>query len=280
MNLKASEIHRRLSAIGPKKNGPVAIVFAEDEIGLAETLAHNVKLGFENLVVVSPIALMGAYGEISIIQIETKDANATRDAMNLIAQFYFDRWVFFCHNAEFLYFPFCETRTIHDFVGFLEEERRHAAFGAIIDLYPADLTAHPNGFDLATAHLDASGYYAMDRPNKDRQIEVYGGLRWRYEEYVPWERRRIDRIPLIKSQTGLEWIDDMSVNIDESNTYAAPWHHSSTVTLCSFRAAKYLRTNPEPARNIDSFIWGRSVPFDQSSEQLMRLGFMEPGQWF
>jgi hypothetical protein len=28
----------------------------------------------------------------------------------------------------------------------------------------------------------------------ERQLNFYGGLKWRYEEFVPCERRRIDRM--------------------------------------------------------------------------------------
>ena len=47
--------------------------------------------------------------------------------------------------------------------------------------------------------MDKSGYYALARKDaqnelEERQLDFYGGLRWRFEEHVPALRRRIDRI--------------------------------------------------------------------------------------
>jgi len=65
---------------------------------------------------------------------------------------------------------------------------------------------------LDSAHLDRAGYYALARmPDgkiKDRQLDFYGGLRWRFEEHVPWTRRKIDRVGLFKAKKGLELLED------------------------------------------------------------------------
>jgi hypothetical protein len=41
-----------------------------------------------------------------------------------------------------------------------------------------------------------------------------------------------------------------------------------------------LRTNPGSRHAIPTFRWPNSVRFDWTSQQLMDLGLMEPGQWF
>ena len=93
---------------------------------------------------------------------------------------------------------------------------------------------------LDNAQFDRSGYYALRRDRGrdkplDRQLDIYGGLKWRYEEHIPPENRRIDRVALFKSKPGLELRPDHTLNDEEMNTYACPWHHSLTAAIASFR---------------------------------------------
>ncbi|KKL51071.1 hypothetical protein LCGC14_2299130, partial [marine sediment metagenome] len=115
---------------------------------------------------------------------------------------------------------------------------------------------------------------------KERQLDFYGGLRWRFEEHVPKARRRIDRIALFRARKGLRLRDDHTFNDEEYNTYSCPWHHNVTSAICSFRAAKALSTNAGSRHAISSFHWVNSTRFDWTSQQLLDLGLMEPGQWF
>ena len=48
----------------------------------------------------------------------------------------------------------------------------------------------------------------------------------------------------------------------------------------SFRVAKALKYNPGSSFDVQTFAWHNSVRFDWSSQQLMDLGLIEPGQWF
>ena len=79
---------------------------------------------------------------------------------------------------------------------------------------------------------------------------------------------------------GLTLNDDHTLSDPEMNTYTCPWHHSMSATVCSFRVAKALRSNPGSRHDVDSFRWHKSTRFFWSSQQLMELGLMEPGQWF
>ena len=135
--------------------------------------------------------------------------------------------------------------------------------------------------------LDRAGYYALARPDpannghaKERQLDFFGGLRWRFEEHVPPLRRKIDRIALFRSKPGLSLREDFTFSEEEYNTYACPWHNNLTAAICSFRTAKALRTNPGSRFDIHSFKWRGSEPFRWHSQQLLDLGLMEPGQWF
>jgi hypothetical protein len=78
----------------------------------------------------------------------------------------------------------------------------------------------------------------------------------------------------------LELRPDHTFNIPEFNTYACQWHNNLTAAVCSFRTAKALKRNPSSRNAIHDFKWRSSTPFEWSSSQLMKLGMMEPGQWF
>ena len=180
-----------------------------------------------------------------------------------------------------------KTRNIREMLAFHTEERRNALLSYVVDLYADDLDQFPNAVSLDHAHLDKSGYYALGRPDpanhnhpKDRQLDFYGGLRWRFEEHVPWTRRKIDRVSLFRARPGLELRGDFTFDDEEYNTFACPWHNNLTAAVCSFRTAKALKSNPGSRYDIRDFRWHNSAPFQWHSQQLMNLGLMEPGQWF
>jgi hypothetical protein len=195
-------------------------------------------------------------------------------------------WLYYCYNAEFLFFPFCETRSITELLTFHSEERREAMLTYVVDLYADDLDQFPDAVSLDRAHLDQSGYYALARKAAKtdqpciRQLDFHGGLRWRFEEHVPKTRRRIDRIALFKAKKSLVLYGDHTFSEPEYNTFACPWHHNLTAAICSFRTAKALKHNPGSSFDIPDFRWRNSVPFEWHSRQLLDLGLMEPGQWF
>ena len=111
-------------------------------------------------------------------------------------------------------------------------------------------------------------------------FDFFGGLRWRFEEHVPADRRRIDRIGLFRAKPGLRLRGDHTFSEAEYNTYACPWHNNLTAAICSFRAAKALRTNAASRFEVGSFLWPSSERFTWGSRQLLDLGLMETGQWF
>lgn len=270
------------------KPGTTALLFVEDDVEVESSIEHAFRVGFRNVVAFRPDRLsVPARFAAQVIDVayDLFAEDAVRNAINATIAALPGRWLFPFYNAEYLFFPFCETRTVGEMIGFVTEERRTHIPAFTIDLYAPDLDAAPNGVDRAQAHLDIAGYYAMGRPGPDghpleRQLDMFGGLRWRYEEFVPENRRRIDRVGLFRAEPGLELRANWTLSNEEMNTYACPWHHSTTSAVCSFRAAKALRTNPDSAHAVHSFMWHNSRPFTWHSQQLMDLGLMEPGQWF
>jgi len=277
------DLNHFLRLQGASLPAPIAVILAEDDVELAGTIKHHADMGFGTILVIGDVAEITAENA-HIFPAQLNRLEDSIDVLNKIIAACPGKWIYYTFNAEYLYFPYCETRTIKDAITFMEEERRTAVFTYAIDLYPENLSDHGNGVDIATAHLDRNGYYGQDRfvdgEVIERQPEIFGGLRWRFEEHIPWEKRRIDRISLFKASQGLEIGPDLRLNDAEMNTISCEWHNNMTIAAMSFRVAKALMHNPGSADDINGFRWGGSRKFEWTSTQLMELGFMEPGQWF
>ncbi|MEE9428399.1 MAG: hypothetical protein V3V25_09665 [Paracoccaceae bacterium] len=270
--------------------GPIALILVEDLIEVDTTIRHHLYAGFKSVVVFGPTELDlpdDIKNEISQVNFDVSESESTVTAVNSLIDAAPGSWIYYCYNAEYLFHPFCETRNIAELLAFHTEERRDALLAYVVDLYAGDLGQYPKAVSLDDAYLDKSGYYALARTDakmrnepKERQLNFYGGLRWRFEEHIPELRRRIDRIPLFKAKPGLKLLADHSFNDEEYNTYSCPWHHNITLAIASFRTAKALKTNAGSTFDIETFKWHNSVDFKWNSQQLMDLGLMEPGQWF
>lgn len=270
--------------------GPIALIMAEDVVEVDSSLLHHLDRGFRCVVLL-------AHPEIAIrpevearvhrVDYETHQPEALQKAVNQLIVAAPGAWIYYGYNAEYLFHPFCETRNIREVLAFHSEERRDAMLSYVIDLYADDLGKHPTAVSLDDAMLDRSGYYALGRPDpanhnhpRERQLDFFGGLRWRFEEHIPPARRKIDRIALFRAKPGLVLRPDYTFSDEEYNTYACPWHHNITTAVVSFRTAKALKSNPGSRYDIHDFKWHNSTKFQWHSQQLMDLGLMEPGQWF
>ncbi len=267
--------------------GPAALIFIEDNSEVDRTIRHHRDIGFRTVVVFGPEAFQlpaELAGAVHYVPWNMSQDGATETAINRLIEACPGAWLYYCYNAEFLFFPFCETRSVGEMLAFHAEEKRDAMLTYVVDLYAADLNAHDDGVSIDDAHLDRAGYFALAREGADgpaeRQLDFFGGLRWRFEEHIPQARRRIDRIGLFRAKPGLRLRGNHTFSDEEYNTFACPWHHNLTAAICSFRAAKALRTNASSRFGIDSFHWPSSVRFEWTSRQLLDLGLMETGQWF
>lgn len=268
--------------------GPIGIILVEDDIEVESTIRHHLSCGFTALIVFASaqIAIPDQLAQqIHRVDFDTLAEDAMPQVVNTIIAASPGLWIYCCYNAEYLFYPFSEHRTVGEMVTFNTEERRHSVLTYVVDLYAADLNAHPSAVSIENAHLDRTGYYALARKDVhghdlERQLDFFGGLRWRFEEHIPKTRRRIDRIALFRAKPGLKIRNDHTFNDAEYNTYSCPWHHNLTAAICSFRTAKALKRNPGSTYDINSFHWRNSAPFDWHSHQLLDLGLMEPGQWF
>lgn len=270
------------------KKGPVALIFAEDDVELDATIRHHLNAGFLHTVVFAmpDFAIADDVGDrIVRVSYDMLTPRALEVALNAVMKATGDIWIYYCFNAEFLFYPFNELRSVGEMIAFNTQERRNSVMTYVVDLYTGDLSQNTNAVCIEDAHLDKTGYYALartDRSNNylERQLDFFGGLRWRFEEHIPALRRRIDRVSIFRNKPGLVFRPDHTFNDPEYNTYACPWHNSLTAAVCSFRTAKALKRNPGSTFEIHTFMWHNSAPFEWHSQQLLDLGLMEPGQWF
>ncbi|PID36104.1 MAG: hypothetical protein CR993_07045 [Rhodobacterales bacterium] len=267
--------------------GPIALLFIEDLVEAESTIRYHLVSGFRQVVIFAPPELelpVDLAGRVHRIRYSMAPPDALTRAVNAVIEKAPGQWLYYGFNAEYLFHPFCESRNVAEMLAFHAEERRDAMLTYVVDIYAGDLEQHPNAVALNDAWLDKSGYYALGRKDgaefKERQLDFFGGLRWRFEEHIAPERRRIDRIALFRAKPGLRLLPDHRFNDEEYNTYACPWHNNITAAIASFRAAKALKTNAGSTFDIQSFKWHNSVRFEWNSQQLMDLGLMEPGQWF
>lgn len=269
-------------------SGPVAAIIAEDDVEVAATIAYHTERGFRTILLFVPDELeLPEDIEYGILRVNypTMAQGATFDIVNALNRALPEKtWLYYGYNAEFLFYPFSETRTIGELLAFHTEERRFSMLSYVIDVYAGDLAKADNAVSLPDAHLDQSGYYALARDGEDgpkeRQLDFHGGLRWRFEEHIEEQRRKIDRISLVRTRPDITLRPDNTWSHEELNTYSCPWHHNLTAAIVSFRTAKALRVNPASRFEIKTFRWHNSVSFDWKSQQLLDLGLMEPGQWF
>ncbi|MEP3347543.1 MAG: hypothetical protein ABJN34_08400 [Litoreibacter sp.] len=272
------------SQLSPK--GPFALLFIEDDTEVTSTIDHLKKSGFREILAFAAGHLLPEDNDgLHLIEADVHKQDAFASITTEVIKLFPGVWMHYCFNAEYLFFPFCETRNVRELIAFIVEERRQSMMTYVVDLYSNDLGKHPNAVSLDQAHLDKSGYYALARFSEDgealeRQLDFFGGLRWRFEEHIPWLRRRIDRVGLFQATKDLRLYGDHTFSEQEYNTYACPWHHNISGTICSFRTAKALVSNPGSMYEIPHFWWKNSAHFDWHSNQLLELGLMEPGQWF
>jgi len=268
--------------------GPIALILLEDDVKFGSSIRHHLDAGFKSVVTFGMVDIElpdGLPANVHRVDFDATVRDAQVTVVNAVIEKVPGQWVYYCYNTEYILFPFCEHRAIGEMLAFHTEERRDAILTYVVDLYAGDLHESPTAVSLDDAYIDKSGYYALARKDaqnefEERQLDFYGGLRWRFEEHVPALRRRIDRISIFRAKPGLRLRTDHTFTDPEYNTYACPWHHSITAAIVSFRTAKALKRNPVSAAQISTFRWHNSTPFEWHSQQLLNLGLMEPGQWF
>ncbi|MEM7487808.1 MAG: hypothetical protein AAF390_01655, partial [Pseudomonadota bacterium] len=179
---------------------PALMILCEDDAEIEGTIRHHLAAGFGTLILAVPPGIDVPPDLPEGVHRLTLDRRPDDMSLACVNAFLAGRpagaWTGYVHNAEYLFHPFAETRRIGEALAFCAEERRRAVLCFVVDLYAGTLTPENDGVDVADAWLDESGYYALARWDDDagaaldRQLDFFGGLRWRFEEHVPWEKRR------------------------------------------------------------------------------------------
>jgi len=166
--------------------GPIALIFAEDEVELDATIRHHIAAGFRHTIVFAmpEFDIAEDVAElITRVSYNMQNTGALETAVNGVMKVTGDVWIYYCFNAEFLFHPFCEHRTVGEMIAFNVEERRDTILSYVVDLYTGDLWKNTNAVCIEDAHMDKTGYYALARKDRwnndlDRQLDFFGGLRW------------------------------------------------------------------------------------------------------
>ncbi|HHI70211.1 MAG TPA: hypothetical protein ENJ91_04360, partial [Rhodobacteraceae bacterium] len=107
--------------------GPVALILVEDLTEVDTCIRHHQQLGFGSTLVFAPDALElpdKLENTIHRIPYDMTADDAMTTAVNSIIQAAPDIWLYYCFNAEYLFYPFCESRTVGEMTAFHMEERR------------------------------------------------------------------------------------------------------------------------------------------------------------
>ena len=157
--------------------GAVAVLLMEDHAETNSTIRHYLNLGFRNVLVLGDAGLHISPELVErIVRIphDLAQDNALTDTMNPIIAALTGRWIYYGYNAEYLFYPFCETRSIGEVTAFVAEERRDSVLTYVIDLYAGDLAAHPNGVSLD----DDIWIIRAISPNRGRAIICHWTASW------------------------------------------------------------------------------------------------------
>jgi hypothetical protein len=228
------------------------------------------------------------------------------------------RWAVHHFNGEFPVFAWCERRKLGDLAEFQDAERRGGVGAWTVDLYhdalpglededaarwtpPSaplfdaggcfSLTGAAQGWErpsvapalrrpLGAWASGRRGAYAAPAQDATDRLRIYGGLGWRMQERVLAGPPRLERTAFVRARRGMRPDGWFGFGDPSADGMAGPWHRSPTMAVMSFRAARALLADPDFAQTRPDFRWAMTREWDWSSDQLLNLGVIEPGQWF
>ncbi|MDH3581964.1 MAG: glycosyltransferase family 2 protein, partial [Hyphomicrobiales bacterium] len=113
--MRFSAIDRATTAPAIRQaKGPVAIIIAEDDVEIDTTVRHHGFAGFRTIILVAPPEIaLGPDVTEKVIRIDhpTRAPDATEVVVNAIAAALPEKtWLYYCYNAEYLFYPYTESR--------------------------------------------------------------------------------------------------------------------------------------------------------------------------
>ena len=88
------------------------------------------------------------------IRYHTLSEEGVDRAINCVIRRVPNTWIYYCYNAEHLFYPYYESRSISEFLAFSKQAERAAVVTYIINLYAANLRTHPNAVCTQTVQID------------------------------------------------------------------------------------------------------------------------------
>lgn len=256
--------------------GCLAVVIDDGLSRTAETVRHLAALGAAATIV------LGRGDDVAEPHTIRLDVPTGRESiaahLNAIAARYPSRWIVWCWAGEYLFFPYCETRTIDDLTDFLGEERRRVLYTYALDLYTPDGSLPDGTVRAASTMFDRLGYHAFWEA--ENRLRLYGSLGWRFEALIADDDRQIGRPALFKASRDARMNAALTFDDADYASVQCAWHHNPTGALMSLRRAAMLDRQPAFDGLRDRLVWHGSEPFTWSSQQLLDLGMIETGQWF
>ena len=257
--------------------GLVAILLCDQDWHAQASARRLAEQGAACILAVGGIAIEDPGCPVISIDEPVSEAHAHETLTALIPALA-GRWVIWLWNGEFFVFPYGENRQIGDLTDFLTDERRRSIYTYAFDLYAHDLPLDTQPPEAADLSFDRLGYHAYPRDNQ--QLRVYGGLGWRFRELLPDSARQIGRTGLFLARSDLRMGPERLIEDDEYASVSCPWHRNPTAAIMSLRRARRIMADPDFPPLRERLHWDGSERFEWRSTQLLKLGLIEPGQWF
>ena len=257
--------------------GPAAVVLCDSPRQTQTSVSRLVDQAAAMIVVVGEAGPLDI-GDVPLVRIAQSPGREAHRVLSTILGALAGRWVVWLWAGEFLFYPFCETRTLSELTSFLQDERRKVLFCYALDLYGIDMPAPRQPPWQADLSFDRVGYQPFPQPNQG--LDLYGGLGWRFEELAPKALAQLGRSALVRVERGLALDRNWRFGDPDYDSVSCPWHHSPTGAVMSLRRTWRIMAHPGFTDVAGDLIWHGSTPFDWTSRQLLELGMIEPGQWF
>ena len=258
--------------------GVVGVVLCESGLHATESANWMAGLGASVVIALGEGVDVDAVSCPVIRIAEPPKERGVADQLNLLIDALDGRWITWAWAGEFLFFPFCETRTLSDLTAFLTDERRCSLYAYALDLYGQDLPGEGECPTRTVLSIDVEGYHAF--PKENQHLRVFGGLGWRMQELCPRGMEQIGRTVLFRAARGVHLGPQMMFEDEDYASVSCPWHNSPTGAVMSLRRTRRIMAHPNFAPLRARLEWRGTEPFGWSSAELLERGMIEPGQWF
>jgi hypothetical protein len=111
--------------------GPFAVVICEDRAEVGSTLDHVFGLGFRAVFMVAAPDICDEADRdprierpLHTIHEPARRPDIAQDVVNALIDKAPGQWLHYCYNGEYLFYPFCEDRSVGEMTTWVMEERR------------------------------------------------------------------------------------------------------------------------------------------------------------